>query len=256
MQVSPASNNQVKLWKKLSMTKHRKKEWLFIAEGERCVEQILLNGFFKVDSIVIEEGFKPGAELKKSDVPVFSVGKNDFQMISGTETSQGILAVCNIPDEADVDNLSSKPGLLVAMDAVQDPGNVGTIIRTASWFESSGILAGEGSADLFHPKVVRSTAGATGSLPYLKGKLEDLFNDFEKKGWQIYLMDGSADAETLHQVTVNERSILVIGNEGSGISDGLFAPNRKTVRIPGNTKSVESLNAAIALGIGLYQFKK
>lgn len=256
MQISPASNNQVKLWKKLLMAKHRKKEGLFIAEGQRCVEQIATGGFIEVDSIVIEEGFEPGAEFSSGNFPVFSVKNDDFQQISGTETPQGVLAVCRITAEADVENLKSTPGLIVAMDAVQDPGNVGTIIRTASWFGAAGIVFGEGTADPFHPKVVRSTAGAAGTLPYLKGTLQNLLSGFEIAGWKTYLMDGSQDAESIDDITPAEKSILVIGNEGNGISNHLFTPERKTVSIQGDNQTVESLNAAIALGIGLYQFRQ
>lgn len=254
MQISPASNSQLKLWKKLQMTKYRKKEGLFIAEGERCVEQILDGGFLDVETVIVEEEYEPGFELFRGDYEVVSVTGDDFQTISDTETPQGVLAVCRIPEKADPAELQEKPGLIVALDSVQDPGNVGTIIRTASWFGATGILFGEGTADPFHPKVVRSTAGATGALPYLKGKPDELLTDFEKKGWQVFLMDGSDKAENLADIIPPDKSILVIGNEGSGIAEQLFTPERRVVKIPGNHQTVESLNAAIALGIGLYQF--
>ena len=254
MQISPASNSQVKLWKKLQRTKYRKKEGLFIAEGERCVEQIIEGGYLDVESVIVEEGYDPGPDLFRGDYETVSVSADDFQAISDTETPQGVLAVCRIPDQADPGDLQSKPGLLVGLDAVQDPGNVGTIIRTSSWFGAAGILFGEGTADPFHPKVVRSTAGATGALPYMKGDQGQLLNDYENSGWHVYLMDGSEEAVNLEDITPAEKSILVIGNEGNGIADHLFTPNRYTVRIPGNHQAVESLNAAIALGIGLYEF--
>jgi len=254
MQIRPASNRQVKLWKKLQMTKYRKKEGLFIAEGERCVEQIIEGGYLDVESVIVEEGYEPGFELSMGDYEIVSVTNDDFQAISDTETPQGVLAVCRIPDQADPAELQEKPGLIVALDSVQDPGNVGTIIRTASWFGATGILFGEGTADPFHPKVVRSTAGATSALPYLKGNADELLTDFEKNRWQVYLMDGSDIAENLDDITPAKKSILVIGNEGSGIAEQLFTPERRVVKIQGNHQTVESLNAAIALGIGLYQF--
>lgn len=253
MQTKPASNNQVKLWRKLQRTKYRKKEGLFIAEGERCVEQIVTNGFVDVEAVVVEDGYQPGFQVGDS---VFEVGPSDFETLSDTDSPQGVLAVCKIPEESTSDQMQTDSGVLVALDAVQDPGNVGTIIRTTAWFGAAGILFGDGTADPFHPKVVRSTAGATGSLPYLKGDLAKLLDQFEKTGWQSYLMDGGDVAVSIKTEKPANRSILVIGNEGNGISQKLFADHRKRVRIPGDDLSVESLNAAIALGIGIYEITR
>lgn len=249
MHIKPASNNDLKLWKKLQRTKYRKKEGLFIAEGERCVEQIVTNGFIDVKELVIQEGYQPGFKVKTQ---VFEVARVDFETMSDTDSPQGVLAVCKIPPESASEQMQPDRGVLVALDAVQDPGNVGTIIRTATWFGASGILFGDGTADPFHPKVVRSTAGATGALPYRKGDLNELIQQFEEKGWYSYLMDGGEGSVPIKTETPANRSILVIGNEGNGISQELFTGHRKRVRIPGDNSSVESLNAAIAMGIGMY----
>lgn len=254
MQARPASQNQLKLWRKLLMGKYRKKEGLFLAEGERCVGQILKGKAVDVDAVIVDEEYEPETEILNLRELLVSVSSDDFRTISDTETPQGVIAVCKIPAAAHVDDFRSKKGVIVAMDAVQDPGNVGTVIRTATWFGAAGILFGDGSADPFHPKVVRSTAGATGVIPYMKGSPEKLFPIFENDGWQIYLMDGSADAEDLPGIKPAEKSLLVIGNEANGIFRQLFTAGRKRVRIPGNNQTVESLNAAIALGIGLYKF--
>lgn len=249
MQIKPASNNQLKLWRKLQRTKYRKKEGLFIAEGERCVEQIVNNGLVDVEALLVEEGYQPGFQIEES---VFEVAPKDFETLSDTDSPQGVLAVCKVPDESASEQIQPESGVLVALDAVQDPGNAGTIIRTAAWFGASGILFGDGTADPFHPKVVRSTAGATGALPYMKGNLAEMFKQFETTGWQSYLMDGGEGSVSIKAEEPAGRSILVIGNEGNGISQKLFAGHRKRVRIPGDDSSVESLNAAIAMGIGMY----
>src|SRR6056297_1105347 len=235
MQIRPASNNQLKLWRKLQQTKYRKKEGLFLAEGERCVEQIVENGFLKVKSIILEKGYRAGFEFEGA---VFEVEPSEFENLSDTDTPQGILAVCEVPDESD-DLHQKKSGLIVAFDAVQDPGNVGTIIRTAAWFGAAGLLMGHGTADPLHPKVVRSTAGATGALDYVKGDIAEL-------------MDGGSDSIKLQSIKPEKKSILVVGNEGNGISEELFISGRTSVRIPGDDSVVESLNAAIAMGIGMY----
>jgi TrmH family RNA methyltransferase len=113
-------------------------------------------------------------------------------------------------------------------------------------------LIGHGTADPFHPKVVRSTAGATGALDYMKRDLAEILAEFENKEWQVYLMDGGDGSISLQTIKPAEKSILMIGNEGNGISEHLFLPQRTKVGIPGHSSSVESLNAAIATGIGLY----
>lgn len=249
MQIEPASNNQMKLWRKLQQTKYRKKEGFFLAEGERCVEQIVDNGFIEIDSIILEKGYTPGFNYAEK---AYEVESSDFKSLSDTESPQGILAVCKIPAETSLEQLTDGSGVIVALDAVQDPGNVGTIIRTAAWFGVAGILFGHGTADPFHPKVVRSTAGATGTLDYMKGDLLGILAEFENKEWQVYLMDGGGDSINLQSIKPEEKSILVIGNEGNGISDQLFLSRRTKVGIPGNNTAVESLNAAIAAGIGLY----
>lgn len=253
MQINAASNNQVKLWRKLQKTKYRKKEGLFLAEGERCVEQIVENGFIEIDSIILEKGYMPGFDY---DANAYEAESPDFKSLSDTDSPQGILAVCKIPAETSLEQLTDGSGVIVALDAVQDPGNVGTIIRTASWFGAAGLLIGNGTADHFHPKVVRSTAGATGSLSYMKGDLNELLQQLEKTGWQSYLMDGSEGSIPIKTETPASRSILVIGNEGNGISQELFAPHRKRIKIQGDNSSVESLNAAIALGIGMYEMTR
>lgn len=255
MNIQPASNNQFKDWKKLLMGKYRKKNGLFLAEGERCVEQILINELISPVELIVREGDAP-AFVRQANIPVYSLDSSNFNDLADTETPQGVIAVCHQPKESSIDDIGRKNGVIVAYDAIQDPGNLGTMIRTASWFGASGMISGNGTVDFFHPKVVRSTAGATGSIPFVKGNLQDVFNVLEENGWTVYLLDGSAEAKDLNSITVAEKSVLVVGNEGNGIHSNLFSPNRQGVKISGTAEYVESLNAAVALSIGLYHFCK
>ncbi len=247
-----ASINQIKLLRKLSQRKHRDKEQLFFIEGERAVEQVLGNGLIQVDSIFVEEGKANSYELMANS---FILPNKLFQEISDTENPQGVLAVCKMPNPISLEELQNiGSGVIVATDAIQDPGNLGTIVRTASWFGSSAILLGKGTVDLFNPKVVRSTVGATGVLPFVTGDLNEMLEQLETVGWQTLLMDGNSGAEPIHQITKTKKTILVVGNEANGIADELIKPNRKRVLIPSKStsKSVESLNAAVALSLGLW----
>ncbi len=238
------------------MGKYRKREGLFLAEGVRCVEQILENGIVTVEELLLDKTAGDISFLKRFDVPVYELESEDFLSISDTENSQGIIAVCQIPFEANVDELVLSEGVIIATDAIQDPGNLGTMIRTASWFDASGIIFGTGTVDSFHPKVVRSTAGATGRLAYQSGDLSKMINEFEEHGWDIVLMDRGEGSINLKEVVPDRRTLIVVGNEGRGITGKLFTSTRKKVRIDGKSEAVESLNAAVATSIALYHFAK
>lgn len=247
-----ASINQLKLLRKLSHRKYREKEELFIVEGERAVEQVFENDFVKVESIFFAEGKTINFELPTTS---FLVDKKSFLEITNTETPQGVLAVCKMPSPVTIKELLSiESGVIVATDSIQDPGNLGTIIRTASWFGSAAILLGKGSVDIFNPKVVRSTVGSTGTLPFLAGDLNELLDHLEQFGWKTLLLDGNSGATPINQIPKQEKTILVVGNEANGVSQELLTSNRRRVLIPSKStnKTVESLNAAVALSIGLW----
>jgi len=250
---SSASNNQLKLLKKLLMRKYRKKEQLFIAEGARCVEQILSNGYINVKEVYADESLPESFSFIPSDTPLYTTDAGTLADISDTENTQGILAVCEIPDEKESADMAKEYGTIVAMDAIQDPGNAGTIIRTAAWFGAAGILSGTGTVDIYHPKVVRSTAGATGFLPVLNGDLNEILPLFDSAGWSVYLLDGGPESLDIRKVPHQVRQLIVTGNEGNGIQKSILNSRYPRVRIPGHSDAVESLNAAIACSIGLYQ---
>ncbi len=250
--VKSASNNQIKLLRKLGQKKYREKEGLFVVEGERAVEQVLGNGILRVREVFVDKETKSYQLTAKSS---YLIDTKTFDELSDTENSQGILAVCEIPTEASVEELSKREGLIVATDRIQDPGNLGTIVRTATWFRASSILIGKGSVDLHHPKVVRSTAGATGVLPYRNSDLKQDLEVLEKEGWKVFLLDGNDGALPISKMSSTNKTVLIVGNEANGVDENLITPSRKRVMIPSakDNRSVESLNAAIALSIALYQ---
>lgn len=252
------SKGRLTLLRKLNRKKYREQEQLFLVEGVRAVEQVIANR--KVE--VVELFFDGSQHLWQQDVwkelgnsfPAALMDAGHFAEISDTDSPQGVLALCKMPPESPLERLKGASGLIVASDGIQDPGNMGTIIRTAVWFGVTGILSGKGTVDLFHPKVVRSTAGATGMLKYCKGELKEQLAVFEKAGWQVFLLHGSSGAVDIRKAATTDKCILVVGNEAHGVGEELFGPSRKAVAIPSATgdPSVESLNAAIATGIALY----
>lgn len=179
------SNRKLTLLRKLNRKKYRRLKYLFLAEGERAVRQIIKNGLVAIDELFFDESqqFWQQEPWKSLASAIHSsiILKRDFDSVSDTENPQGVIALCKMPEEAQPEILASQSGVMIAADAVQDPGNLGTMIRTASWFSVNGILSGKGTVDLFHPKVVRSTAGATGVIPYINGNLSELLT-FLKNG--------------------------------------------------------------------------
>lgn len=259
-EIQIASKNQITRLRKLQKRKYRDEFHLYIAEGARTVEQILRNSPGSVSEIFFDQSVHWDQILKKGELfnsdTLRFLPSDLFSELSDTENSQGIMAVCKIPDEMDPEEKShQKTGCLLALDRIQDPGNMGTIIRTAAWFGIDGLLLAKGCVDIFHPKVVRSTAGATGIIPSKNGNLEDIFTRFELNGWQVVLLAPDTDTEPISEFEPSKKVIITIGNEGNGIEPGLFKMNRKVISIPGEVqnKKVESLNAAVASGIALYE---
>lgn len=247
------SKNQLSLYRKLSQRKYRRELGMFIVEGVRAVEQVLLRGVVQVEAVLRDS-------TVRSDVffgEVYEVESDLFASLSDTEQSQGILAICKVPESGDLDEFTGLDrGVLVATDGIQDPGNLGTIYRTAAWFNAVGLLAGRGTVDVYNPKVVRSTAGATGVIPVLEGDLMETLSFLRESGWEIILLDASDEAVSMECVQFSEKVVLVVGNEGNGISAEVLSRGFKRVFIPGNTENVESLNASVATSIALHEIAR
>lgn len=260
MKPEPISNSKLTLLRKLNQKKYRQQEQLFLLEGARAVEQVLQNKVVVVKALIFDEDQQYWQQQVwdryAGQVDTFRLAADYFAEVTDTDNPQGVLAMCAIPNEADLDSLCTQKGVIVALDAVQDPGNLGTIIRTASWFGVEALLSGKGTVDLFHPKVVRGTAGATGVIPHKNGKLGDMLPQFEQAGWPVFLLDAGADARPLAEVPSLEKAVIVVGNEAHGVDSGLFTPQRTKVRIeaPSRQTGVESLNAAVATSIALHEF--
>jgi len=258
LNLSTASNRQQTLLRKLNRKKYRYKERLFLLEGARAVQQVIVNQEIHIRTLFFDESqrYWEQADWKRmtNELEVATLSQELFMEVSDTDTPQGVLALCEMPSEITTEELASQSGLIVALDGLQDPGNLGTIIRTAGWFGVSGIISGKGTVDMFHPKVVRGTAGATGTIPFMNGKLSEVFDTLESKDWQVFLLDSGSQSRPLQEISSITKGVIVVGNEGHGIRDTLMTESRSRVRIssPVARQNVESLNAAIAASIALY----
>lgn len=261
----PVSKAQLKKYASLHQKKFRSRYSLYVAEGERTVRQLLSRSEPGIEAILLAPAFEADETLLKTcaikQVPVMRCTAEEFARLSDTQQPQGILAVCRQPDFGLFDAFVPMPGaLLLALDDLRDPGNLGTIYRTAAWFGASALLLGTGCADLYNPKVTRSTSGATGTLPVWEGNMPEMLEALAGKGCDILLLDLNPQARTLQdaaearsRIKQESRSplVLVTGNEAHGVSDALRS-RYPAVYIPGMAGQVESLNAATSTAIALY----
>lgn len=247
-----ASNKQIKLLRKLNQKKYREEYSLFIIEGERGVEQAISN-----KSLVIRHIFIVAAKYDRFGglyPDAFVVEGTVFQEVAGTDTPQGIMAVCEMPTSESLPEIINKSGVILAIDRIQDPGNMGTIIRTASWFGIKAFILEKGTVDVYNPKIVRSTVGSIGELSIITGDLGEILDELENSGWHSAFLDGNEGAIPINEFNKPDKLIITVGNEAQGVNTNLFAQNRSRLKIqhPGKSTPVESLNAAIAVGIALY----
>jgi TrmH family RNA methyltransferase len=183
-----------------------------------------------------------------SQVPLRVVDEQLFSQIAGTEAPQGVIALVQPPDWA-ADDLFRAPALLVVLDAVQDPGNAGTIVRAAEAFGGSGVLFLEGTVSPFNSKTLRASAGSLFRLPYLTSVGRDLaLKELRRRSVQT-LAACSHEGSPPEAFDWTLPTALIVGSEAHGVSEGLSSAAAK-VRIP--TRGVESLNAAVAAAVLLY----
>ncbi|HRP07762.1 MAG TPA: RNA methyltransferase [Gemmatimonadales bacterium] len=237
----------------LHRRKARERRGLALAEGIRLVEEMVAAGVpckgaaVSPALAVTERGAALRSLLASRGVTVEEVSDGDLAELAATEHPQGILAVYQ-PRIWQLDDLNPGAGHpLVLLDAVQDPGNVGTIARTALAFGAAGIIALPGTVDLTNPKVVRSSAGALFRLPSLHGDLDAVLEWCGRNGVELWVtaMDGEAVTQPADAPVA-----LVLGNEGAGISEPVAGAAIRRVSIPIRAEA-ESLNVAVAAGIFL-----
>ncbi|CAH0129326.1 Putative TrmH family tRNA/rRNA methyltransferase [Peribacillus sp. Bi96] len=247
--IESVKNPQVKQWKKLLTKKERDKTGKYLVEGFHLVEEAL-----KVDivmEVIINEETEMPAQFKLEGAEVIYVKNDIMKAICDTEAPQGIAAVC---EQKSMSMTSINPDKLLLIDAVQDPGNIGTMIRTADAAGIDAVILGEGCADLYNPKVVRSTQGSLFHMPVIKGNLADIIDELKERGTPVYgtALEGASPFE---EVEKTSRFALLVGNEGKGVSKELLEKTTKNLYIPIYGKS-ESLNVGIAAGILMYHLRK
>lgn len=240
-------NPKVQEWRSLKDKKGREEQKAFFVEGVRMVREALSSSF-EVKALIIREDYHPEFDLP-SGIPSYILPDHVFQSVSDTKTPQGIAAVLSMKMQE-----ASGPRL-IALDGVQDPGNVGTIIRTADAAGFDGVILSQDCADLYSPKVLRSTMGSIFRLGFFfPSSLPDLLHEYAKNGYSV--ISSQLDGESFYdRKNISSCFILIIGNEGNGVSDAVKAVATHRLCLP-MRGGAESLNAAVAAGIMMYDLTR
>lgn len=251
------TKNQIKHIRSLSVKKYRELHGEFTAEGIKVVSELIKSNFTTKKIYCTEEWSKTNREIFNSgkfEIEIISAG--ELERISSLATPNNVLAIVAIPDKTKADFEPSKE-IILALDEIKDPGNLGTIIRTADWFGIKKIICSENTVDVFNSKVIQAAMGSLFRVEIIYLNLPEFLH--QQKNVKIFgaLLDG----ENIFNKNLDKSGIIVIGNESNGISqtiiplitDKLFIPRTaavESINIP------ESLNASVAAALICYEFTR
>lgn len=247
------SKNTIKHIKQLELKKHRKENKLFVVEGEKMVDELINS------SLEIQEIFTTQEYYNKIDKRVLTkstlINPKELKQISQLKTPNQVLALAKIPQ---TEISTPEKGLYIALDNIQDPGNMGTIIRTANWFGVKTIFCSAGCVDVYNSKVVQATMGALFLTTIVYTNLKEVFTLKNINKLPIY--GTSLSGNNLYKTNLKQDAIIVMGNESKGLSEELQEYVDEKILIPTfpeNSKShIESLNVAVATSIILGEFRR
>lgn len=238
------SKNQIKLISSLQQKKHRFANQLFFAEGVKVIQELVKSNFELEHLYTTKEDFNDIASNKRS-----VISENELNKISALSTPNTCLAVFKIP----LENKIIESGLVLALDSVRDPGNLGTILRLCDWFGIQQLICSKETADIYNPKVVQATMGSIARVNVNYVDLETFIKQTKLPVFGTFM-----DSENIYRTTLPQEGIIVMGNEANGISDTIEKLISKRLTIPrfGSLQITESLNVATATAIILSEFRR
>lgn len=238
------SKNQIKLISSLQQKKYRFANQLFFAEGVKVIQELVKSNFELEHLYTTKEDFKEIASHK-----ITLITENELNKISALTTPNTCLAVFKIPLESKI----IESGLVLALDSVRDPGNMGTILRLCDWFGIRQLICSKETVDIYNPKVVQATMG---SISRVNVNYTDL-DTFLKKT-ELPVFGTFMDSDSIYKTALPQEGIIVMGNEANGISESIEKLITKRITIPrfGELQITESLNVATATAIILSEFRR
>ncbi|HLA68803.1 MAG TPA: RNA methyltransferase [Bacteroidota bacterium] len=254
------SKNEAKYLRSLSQKKVRQAERKFLLEGWRALKDGL-NSSFVIESVNVLPRFLEDNDyqgilnaVRERHVPIKELSEIELRQISETVHAQGVIAVVRKKDQELSERLLKQSEVIVAADAVSDPGNIGTLVRTSDWFGADLVMLGNGCVELYNEKVVRSTVGSLLHLPIVENvDLPAELAQLKRSGFRITALSG--DGKTEYQNTEwGRRNVIVLGSEAHGVSKETMSVADSVVRIPKFGRA-ESLNIGVACGIVLAHLK-
>lgn len=246
--IESPQNSLVKHWKKLlSVRKERDKTGEFIIEGYHLVEEAIKQKE-NVLTIMLSDTSEIPANWDVDNLEIVEINDAIKKELAETEHTQGIFAHCK--QQTVDEQTQSKWDRLLLIDAVQDPGNIGTMIRTADAAGIDAVILGKGSADAYNPKTLRSAQGSHFHIPIVRGDLHEWVDALKNRQVTVF---GTAfeNSTPFNEVTKSISFALIVGNEGSGINKELLEQTDQNIIVP-LLGQAESLNVAVATGILLY----
>jgi TrmH family RNA methyltransferase len=247
------SKAKIKYIHSLEAKKQREKCGVFVVEGNKAVKDML--PFFDAELIVAENSWLATCGDVKCDELVIA-DDGDIQKASLQKSPQDVIAVFRKPSYA-LSSVDASKSLVLALDSVQDPGNLGTIIRVADWYGIENIVCGEGTVDAFSPKTVQATMGALSRVKVHYTNLKEYI--IACKGKNIPVYGTFLDGDDMYEISLSSNGVIVMGNEGNGISrelDELISDRLYIPSFPADRETSESLNVAMATGIVCAEFRR
>ncbi|MCY1721612.1 RNA methyltransferase [Prolixibacteraceae bacterium Z1-6] len=250
------SKNTIKLIKSLATKKYRTKEQLFLVEGDKMVAEVLQSDL-KIKELIITSDFPHSIQNQSINIEKTTVADHkQLKQASLLNHPQNSMAICRIPNPRKFPNQLPN-ALSVYLDGIQDPGNLGTIIRICDWFGIEDVFCSPDTVDLYNPKVIQASMGSFNRINLLECEFSDIKTLAKKSDTQIFgtFMDG----KNIYSEILPKNSLLVMGNEGNGIRKKVEALIDKRISIPNlssNIEKAESLNVSVATAILCSEFKR
>ncbi len=255
------SKNKLKYYSSLKRKKSRESERRFLIEGVRLCEEIL-GSAYEVETLLYcpsqltsPRGQDLLAKIQQRGIPVMETDAKSLQRLSDTVHSQGMVGVARRREFSWEQIMEREPPILLALDQITDPGNLGTIIRTANWFGAAAILLSENCVDFANPKVVRASMGAVFYIPIFEiANFKERLNELKKTGYTLFAADPAGELNYFN-ATFTEKNVLILGNETAGVEAEIKNMANVRLAIPRKGEG-ESLNVAVAAGILLAEMNR